>query len=1189
VNTSHRADEGYLFIKWIIVDGLVTDAILGTSAFKYCGIVIDSINDKVHFGKQTLHYYNPIVAKTSTSYLPQSINVIEMDCNTNSPMLIEDNSLHPGLHLLPGIITPKNGKYCALVVNATMNTIKVRTDETIGKTTILKGDVVEPDDVHFKEANIKIGSASSTKRSKIKRLIRKYRNRFREYCEKEDTANLPSVSFPLKPNAKTVRSPIFAKRPEDHERQEKFAADLCARGKVSEEKSQWRANIVLCKKKDGSDRMTIDYRGLNAQSDVVAYPMPLIQEIIANLAGVKYMSKVDFCDGYWAIKLDDEARKQTGFATRTKQYVWNVLPQGYTNSGALFQNAVNDSLGDLLWNGCMPYIDDVIIYSKTFKEHITKLEEFFQKLEKANFFLKLRKCEFLMEQMEFLGHTVTTEGMKPSTSKTDAIRNLPKPTCAKHVKSFLGSGSFYRRYIPNFASRTTNMRKLSSCKVEFTWTEDHQKEFDDIKDALCKEPVLAYPDWNKKFILQTDASIIGFGAVLMQKYENGPRVIEYASKATTSCESRYGISELECAAAMWAVDKFAFYIYNKKFDLITDHKALTSLKTITRNNAKLHRWSLKLAGLDYNVKYLPGKLNHVPDLLSRTLPEIIALIKSTFPVGTNEHIVHSGVVIRKKGELVTCSNPKDNYFIYHTKNPKESWILKEDKVFQRIYAKRNTTRYHDRWYVPEGERRAILANAHDNGHFGFAKSIDKIKWKYFWPGMNRDCKIFCNSCTICQLRKYPTQNKSGLLGQLQYSKVNELLGIDIFSGLPKTIKGNRVILVITDYLSKYTMAIPLKDKKAATVAEALVDKWVTILGFPRTIQSDQGKEFTSILSTNFFEMLRIKKMTTTPYTPKANGMVERFNKVLASMLAKYTCYDQLNWDEYVNVVTFEYNGSVHASTGETPYFMMFGREPIGSTDVTKDTDVWDESTDFNTPLDERIHRINEARKRISKSHLANADRYNKRQKPHRLVVGDNVIFLRQLRTKKNISHKKLGLPGVGPFKIVAINKLGSRITINKDGELHEVNAATLIKYVPRPDWMQDPAKTTVEQLAGPPEIIATEDDVSSDDEAPIRQLSELEYQKVFTGPDNNDNEQLTVGSKVDVHISKTWRHGTLTRKDDSKRGYVKGKMINRWIKMTEIRPCVCPTTVKTPVPKKNTQRRTTRIYSYNHCIYQMGL
>ena len=329
--------------------------------------------------------------------------------------------------------------------------------------------------------------------------------------------------------------------------------------------------------------------------------MPLIQEIFANLSGMKYFSKVDFCDGYWGIPLDEESKPITGFATRTKQYVWNVLPQGYINAGNIFQNNVNDALGDLLWNGAMPYVDDVIIYSKTLEEHIQKLETFFERMEKAGFFLKLRKCQFLMQEMEFLGHTLSDKGLRPSDEKIKAISQISAPVTKKGVQSFLGLAGFYRRYIPDFSKRTHELRQLTKKASEFVWTDRHCSEFEDIKSELCRAPILTYPDWDKTFVIQTDASIVGLGAVLMQKHDQGYKVIEYASRSTTPCETRYSISELACAAIIWAVDKFKFYIQHSHFELVTDHRALVSLKNISENNAKLHRWSIKLSGLDYSI------------------------------------------------------------------------------------------------------------------------------------------------------------------------------------------------------------------------------------------------------------------------------------------------------------------------------------------------------------------------------------------------------------------------------------------------------------------------------------------------------------------------------------------------------------------------------------------------------------
>ena len=216
--------------------------------------------------------------------------------------------------------------------------------------------------------------------------------------------------------------------------------------------------------------------------------MPLITEIMGNLHGVKHLSKVDFYDGFWAIRIHKDDRLLTGYATREGQFRWKVAPQDYINSLTLLKKAVNQCLRDMMWKRAIPYIDDVIIYSKSFKEHLKHLEELFIKLREFNFFLKLRKCEFLMESMEFLGHTVSKEGVRHSKAKILAVMNMSTPTNPKAVKRFLGIGSFYRKYIKGYASRAISLNKLVAVeKRNFLWTEEHQKEFDDIKVALIKD------------------------------------------------------------------------------------------------------------------------------------------------------------------------------------------------------------------------------------------------------------------------------------------------------------------------------------------------------------------------------------------------------------------------------------------------------------------------------------------------------------------------------------------------------------------------------------------------------------------------------------------------------------------------------------------------------------------------------
>jgi hypothetical protein len=493
-----------------------------------------------------------------------------------------------------------------------------------------------------------------------------------------------------------------------------------------------------------------------------------------------------------------------------------------------------------------------------------------------------------MPELEFLGFTINREGIKPSYEKIKAIKEMPVPKDKKAVKRFLGMGSYYRKFIKDFAKRTHRLRELTKDSVKFEWNEQAQSELDDIKDCLTSDIVMTFPDWNKEFILATDASIKGFGAVLSQKDERErEKVIEYASKSCTAAEARYGISQLEGAAAMWAIEKFALYLRNGRFRLITDHKALTRIKNVKDNNAMLHRWSLKLAEYDYEVEYKKGERHTNADCPSRDPITLIIEGENDLVLNISQQDLEIAILegllddesiknvlkkLTKVGTITLNIDTKEVEEIELRYNDWEAWIWKSPYLYHRMYKRRRTV---DRLYIPEGETRVlILQEMHDIAHLGFKRCYEKVKERFYWRNMYRDTYIYCLSCDKCQRRGKPPRNKGGKMGRILTTQRNELIGMDIFSGLPESKRGYKHVLVMTDHMTKYVVTTPLKTKTEAEVARALIHNWGLRLGWPKRIQTDQGGEFTGNVIKEFYKIMSIEKLSTTPYHPQSNGQCE---------------------------------------------------------------------------------------------------------------------------------------------------------------------------------------------------------------------------------------------------------------------------------------------------------------------------
>jgi hypothetical protein len=394
--------------------------------------------------------------------------------------------------------------------------------------------------------------------------------------------------------------------------------ELLKNGVIRPSESPWASPTVIVPKKGGKWRLVVDYRLLNKETVKDAYPLPRIDELLDSLQGARIFSSLDMFAGFHEIPVEEEDIPKTAFLAIGRLYEYLRMPFGLCNAPATFQRMVNTVYAELIGQCLIVYMDDCNIYSATFKQHLKDLRKVFELTRKNHLRLNAAKCFFGKEKLEFLGFIVSKEGTHADPRLTDKVQNFPAPTNAKQALSFLMLASYYRRFIQDFAKIAEPIRKLMKKNVPFKWDTAAQEAFRTLKTKLVQAPILARPDFNKEFILYTDASGAGLGAVLSQEGEDGQEhVIAYASKATNDQQRNYEATKLELLAVVWAVTLFNHYLAVKHFTLVTDHTALGWLKKKKDLSGIYARWVLILQGYDYTVRYKKGKTHTNADVLSR--------------------------------------------------------------------------------------------------------------------------------------------------------------------------------------------------------------------------------------------------------------------------------------------------------------------------------------------------------------------------------------------------------------------------------------------------------------------------------------------------------------------------------------------------------------------------------------------
>lgn len=796
----------------------------------------------------------------------------------------------------------------------------------------------------------------------------------------------------LQPDTRPVKQRYYPVSPVKQRLLDEELNRMLKEGIVEPSKSPWSSPAILVPKDGGTKyRFCVDYRALNAVTRKDAYPLPYISSILDRLKGARFLSSLDIKSAYHQIAIKEDSKELTAFTIPGRGlFQFRRMPFGLTNAPATWQRLIDRVIGDDLEPYVFVYLDDIIIISPDFDTHLNVLGKVLDRLIQAGLTVSQEKCHFCRPSLKYLGYVVDSRGLHVDVSKVEAMLNVPTPRNVKEVRRFVGMASWYRRFIPNFATILKPLTELTRKNVHFQWSHQCQEAFSTIKNCLVSAPVLTCPDFEKPFLLQTDASAYGIGAVLTQPYPDGERVICFLSRSLSKTEMNYTTTERECLAVIWAVEKLRHFLEGTHFTIITDHASLLWLHNLKDPTGRLARWALRLQPYNYTLIHRKGREHVVPDFLSRSVPEIAEVVEAKHPVDTLSQTTDRWYL----NMLVKVENNPEKY---------RQWRVSNGLLYKYVRCDiPELSHEEDYWklVVPKDKRKIILEENHDSpksGHLGVYKTFWRLRRLYTWPKMRSDVARYVRNCNICAQHKPEQKRPAGLMGSRpEIHRPWQMVSLDFMGPFPRSKSGCSYLLVICDYFSKYVLLCPLRSAKAHYLVSYVSNQVFAHFGVPEFLLCDNGQQMRSKEFQKLCDQHGVKICYTANYLPRADP-AERYNRIIKTMISCYIKKDHKQWDEHLPAVGCALRTCKSEVTGFSPYYINFGREYVG--DGREYRHLLKERRDGTHPrpvneLEKRAvgfqKMFYQIKKRIEAAQERNRQVYNLRRRPVNYDVGDLV-------------------------------------------------------------------------------------------------------------------------------------------------------------------------------------------------------
>jgi hypothetical protein len=677
--------------------------------------------------------------------------------------------------------------------------------------------------------------------------------------------------IPLLEGAKPTFRPMFRYSPLEMAELERRIKELLDNGYIQPSTSPYGAPVLFVKKPRSEElRLVIDYRQLNKLTLRNRHPIPRIDDLLDSLSGAQIFSSVDLRQAYHQIKLVDSDRPKTAFRTPFGHYEWVTLSMGLTNAPAIFQSVVNNIFRPYLGKFVVVYLDDICVFSKTEEEHIKHLKLVLDKLKKFKLTVAWHKCHFFQQELLFLGHIVTANGVKADPAKVEAVAKYPRPRDTHELRSFLGMSNYFRRYIHKYSVIAEPLTRLLKQDCDFLWAEAQEQAFEGLKQALISAPVLKLPDWqsDSPFEITCDASYMGISGMLVQ--DKHP--VAFESRKLNASERNYAPPELEMLAVVHCIKVWRCYIEGKDVHVYTDHKPNTTFTTNPHLSRRQARWADELMSYNIQWHYKPGPQNTVADALSR------------HPVKEGKILLASTAVKLRKGKKLAEANP----FLERVKQgyEKDPWFADPANT-ENLTQINGVYTLADAIVVPNYDqlRLQVLQECHDApyaGHPGRDKTLQLVKHWFWWPTVTTDVTQYVKTCDSCQRNKSRNKLPAGLLQPLSVpGEPWQSFSMDMVVDLPQTEAGSDSITVFVDRLTKMVHLAPCrKTDTAKDVVQLFISNVFRLHGMPQHMVTDRDPKFTSIFWKEFFAQVGAKHSLSSAYHPQTDGNTERVNRVM---------------------------------------------------------------------------------------------------------------------------------------------------------------------------------------------------------------------------------------------------------------------------------------------------------------------